>query len=132
MEQRRVRRKVSVERERSVSSSSVFSGWWRLLQIHKRRFKLPGRRSPSDLFSPALVFGVRRLLQIRAAAQEPGLVSLRLGGRSHSGRREISGKMTNPWKRCWLLGVRVKGFKCYKVDEDIEVSIDLIGVMTAR
>ncbi|CAN6994418.1 unnamed protein product, partial [Brassica rapa subsp. trilocularis] len=30
----------------------VFSGRWRLLQIHRRRFELPGRESSSDSSSP--------------------------------------------------------------------------------
>ncbi|KAJ4881825.1 Uncharacterized protein Rs2_38880 [Raphanus sativus] len=87
LELRRVRLKVSVEREWSALSSGVFSGCWRLPQIHKRRLKLPGRRSLSDLSSPAFVFGMRRLLKICVAAQEPQFGEFAVkAGMGHSDR----------------------------------------------
>ncbi|CAN6906061.1 unnamed protein product [Brassica oleracea] len=49
----------------------VFSGRWRLLQFHRRRFELPGRESSSDSPSPAFSYGERRLPKFRASIWDP-------------------------------------------------------------
>lgn len=52
----------------------VFSGRWRLLQIHRRRFELPGRESSSVSPSPAFSYGERRLPKIRASIWDPDVL----------------------------------------------------------
>ncbi|WZY75015.1 hypothetical protein YC2023_021399 [Brassica napus] len=52
----------------------VFFGRWRLLQIHRRRFELPGRESSSDSSSPAFSYGERRLPKIRASIWDPDVL----------------------------------------------------------
>ncbi|CDY55668.1 BnaC06g04680D [Brassica napus] len=52
----------------------VFSGRWRLLQLHRRRFELPGRESSSDSPSPAFSYGERRLPKFCASIWDPDVL----------------------------------------------------------